>query len=89
MVFAKVAAVLTAVAELDEDEITPGTELSKANGIDAFTLAKLVIDWEKMLQVTIWDEDVQGFKCVGDVVRYIENAREEASPGRSANPDDF
>lgn len=78
MVFQKVAEILSEIVEIDEEEITPETELTADNGIEAISIAKLVILCEKKFGITIHDEDVHSFKCVNDIVKYIEKAQSEA-----------
>jgi acyl carrier protein len=36
-------------------------------------VARLVIQCEKYFKINIHDEDVHTFKCVKDIVEYIEN----------------
>lgn len=78
MVFQKVAVILSEIMEIDSEEITPETKLTADNGIEAISIAKLVILCEKKFGITIHDEDVHSFKCVNDIVKYIEKAQSEA-----------
>lgn len=78
MVFQKVAEILSEIMEINEEEITPETELIADNGIDAISIAKLVIRCEKKFRITIHDEDVHSFKCVYDIAKYIEKAQSDA-----------
>lgn len=72
MVFQKLAGILTEIVEIDEEDITPETPLTKAAGVEALQLAKLIMECERNFKVTLHDEDVHTFKCVNDIVEYIE-----------------
>ncbi len=76
MPFTKLSGILAELLETDEDEITPKTALSDA--LDSLQTARLVIACEKKFRVTIFDEDVHGFKTAGDLAAYIEARRDEA-----------
>jgi acyl carrier protein len=77
MVFQKVAKILADIIEIDYEDITPETELTIDNGIEAVNIAKLVIQCEKKFHITIHDENVHSFKCVHDIVEYIEKIQSE------------
>lgn len=77
MVFQKVAKILAEIIELDYEDITPETELTIDNGIEAVNIAKLVIECEKKFHITIHDENVHNFKCVNDIVEYIKRIQSE------------
>jgi acyl carrier protein len=72
-----VAKILAEIIELDYEDITPETELTIDNGIEAVNIAKLVIECEKKFHITIHDENVHNFKCVNDIVEYIKRIQSE------------
>lgn len=72
MVFQRIAAILAEIIEEDSEDITPETPLTKASGFEALQMAKLVMACEGRFKVTIHDEDILSFKCVQDLVEYIE-----------------
>lgn len=72
MVFQKVAKILSEIIEADPEDITPETELTPNNGMDAVSVAKLVIASEKKFGIIVRDEEVHTWKNVKDVVGYIE-----------------
>lgn len=78
MVFQKIAEILSEIMEIDAEEITPETKLTADNGIEAISIAKLVILCENRLRITIHDEYVHSFISVNDIVKYIEKAQSEA-----------
>lgn len=77
MVFQKVAKILAEIIEIDFEELTPETELTIDNGIEAIHIAKLIMKCEKKFNITIHDEDVHSFKCIQDIAEYIENIQSE------------
>lgn len=77
MVFQKVARILAEIIEVDSEDITPETELTKEYGIKAVDVAKLVIECEKKFKITIHDEDVLRFQFVNDLVEYIKKIQSE------------
>ena len=50
-------------------------ELANDLGINSLELADLVYTCEEKFDVEIGDDDLQNFKTVGDVVRYLESKR--------------
>lgn len=77
MVFQKVARILAEIIEVDSEDITPDTELTREYGIKAVDVAKLVIECEKKFKITIHDEDVHRFQFVNDLVEYIKKIQSE------------
>lgn len=77
MVFQKVAEILAQIIGIDSEDITPETKLTIDNGIDAISITKLIIQCEKKFNITIHDEYVHSFKCVKDIVDYIEKTMSE------------
>ncbi len=72
MIFQNVAKILAEIIDIDDEDITLETELTNEFGIKAVDVAKLVIECEKKFKITIQDEDVHNFRCVNDIVEYIE-----------------
>ncbi len=79
MIFANVRRMMAEITGAGEEEIAPGTHLSRSNGVDATALAKLVMKCEHAFRVTIPDEDAAFFGDVGDLVSAIE---EKLADGR-------
>ena len=59
--------VLVSKLQLNENEITPDSELVNDLGINSLELADLVID----------DNSIRGFVTVGDVAKYLESVVKE------------
>lgn len=70
--FEKFKNLLVDELQIAEDIITPDAELSNDLGINSIELADLVMLCEEQFELSIEDEDLQGFITVGDVVNYLE-----------------
>lgn len=77
MFYKRLVKILSEIIGIDYEDITPETELTIQNGIQAIDVAKLVIECEKNFKVTIHDEDVHTFKRVNDIVEYIERIKSD------------
>ena len=60
---------------VNPDQITPEAELANDLGINSLELADLVYSCEEKYNITIDDEDLQNFRTVGDVVKYLEESK--------------
>jgi len=56
-------------------ELTPETRLKEDLGLDSFDKYELGYVLEKTLNVTIPDENMQGFKTLGNCVDYVDSQR--------------
>lgn len=70
--FEKFRDILVEELQIDEKLITMDAELSADLGINSIELADLVMVCEEQFDLTIEDEDINGFITVGDVVKYLE-----------------
>jgi len=77
LVFPKVAKILAEIIEVDQEDITPETELTHEYGIKAIDVARLVIECEKKFKIIIHDEDVHNFRYVNDIVEYIKRVQSD------------
>lgn len=71
------AKILSEIIGSDDEDITPDTELTIDNGIEAIDIAKLLIECEQCFNITIHDEDVHTFKKVRDIVEYIKKIKSD------------
>lgn len=78
MVFQKLSKILEEFIDIDSEDITLETELTVESGIKAVDIARLVIECEKQFKLTINDEDVHAFRCVNDLVEYINEIKSGA-----------
>lgn len=72
MVFEKVKEMLCEQLDVEEDKVTPEASIIEDLGADSLDVVDMVMSLEEEFDVEIPDEDVEGMKTVGDVVKYIE-----------------
>lgn len=73
MVFEKVKAIIAEELDVEEDLITPETELDEL-GADAFDIAELIRSLGEEFDIEIPEESMEGFSTVGNVVKYIKKS---------------
>lgn len=85
MSVSKIQRMLAEILGVDADEIRPNNALW--HGIDAVSLAKLIMRCERAFHITVLDEDVSDFTSVSDLARYVQ---QRAFDGRDdyAQPSD-
>ncbi len=69
--------VLVSKLQLNENEITPDSELVNDLGINSLELADLVMECEEEFDIEIDDNAIRGFVTVGDVAKYLESVVKE------------
>ena len=69
--------VLVSKLQLNENEITPDSELVNDLGITSLELADLVMECEEEFDIEIDDNSIRGFVTVGDVAKYLESVVKE------------
>ena len=72
MVLEKVKMILSNQFDVEEDSITPETNIADDLGADSLDAVELNIALEEQLGLSIADEDRPNMKTVGDIVRYLE-----------------
>lgn len=77
MVYKKLVKIISEIIGSDDEDITPETELTIDNGIEAIDIAKIVIECEQCFKITIHDEDVHTFKKVSDIAEYIKKIKSD------------
>jgi len=70
--FENLKQVLVDELHVDESKITPEAELAADLGINSLDLADLVFTCEEKFNITIGDDELQGFTTVGDIVKFLE-----------------
>lgn len=58
---------------LDEEEVGLDSSLSTDLGADSLDLVELVLAFEEEFETEITDENMGGFKTVGDVVNFLSD----------------
>ncbi len=77
MAFETVKKIIMEQFDIDEDDITLETSLEDDLDADSLELVELLLAFEDEFDVKIPDEDVEGLKTVGDIVKYIEEKSAE------------
>ena len=72
MVFEKVRDILCEQLDLEQDEVTMASNIVENLGADSLDMVDLVMSIEDEFELEVADEDIEGIKTVGDIVRYIE-----------------
>ena len=72
MVFEKIREILCEQLDLEEDDVTMSSNIEEELGADSLDLVDIVMSIEDEFEIDVADEDIDGIKTVGDVVRYIE-----------------
>ena len=72
MVFEKVREILCDQLDLEQDEVTMTSNIVENLGADSLDMVDLVMSIEDEFELEVADEDIEGIKTVGDIVRYIE-----------------
>ena len=72
MVFEKVQGILADQLDLDADDITMESSLTEDLGADSLDFVDIVMSLEDEFDAEFPEEDMEGVKTIGDVVRYIE-----------------
>lgn len=73
MVFEKIKQIIIEQLGLDEDlEVGMESSLMKDLEADSLDAVEIIMAIEDEFDVEIPDEDAEGFKNIGDIVRYVE-----------------
>lgn len=72
MVLEKVKAILAEQFDVEEDKITPETDLQEDLGADSLDVVDLLMSIEDEFEVEVPDEEIENLKTVGALVAYIE-----------------
>ncbi len=75
--FEKVREIIAEKLSINEDEITMDSSFLDDLNADSLDLVELMMALEDELDTEIPDEEAEGFKNVGDVVKYLKNHVEE------------
>ena len=73
MVFEKLKEVLAAQLDVDEDSITPETNILDDLGADSLDLVELISTLEDEFDIIITDERIRELYTVKEVVDFLEN----------------
>ncbi len=73
MVLEKVKAILSEQFDVEEDTITPETNIADDLGADSLDVVDLLMSVEDEFEIEVPDEEVENLKTVGELVKYIED----------------
>ena len=72
MVLEKVKAILSEQFDVEEDSITPDTNLSEDLEADSLDVVGLLMSIEDEFEIEVPDEEIENIKTVDQLVKYIE-----------------
>ena len=75
--FEKIQEIIADKLSIDAEEITLESSFIDDLNADSLDIVELIMALEDELDVEIPDEEVEGFKTVGDVVTYLKTQQEE------------
>lgn len=73
MVFDKVREIIAEQLDVDFEEITMDTNLTKDLEADSLDAVEIIMALEDSYEIEIPDEVAEGFKTVGDIVKCVED----------------
>ncbi|HCW80541.1 MAG TPA: acyl carrier protein [Ruminococcaceae bacterium] len=72
MVLEKVKSILSEQFDVEEDTITPETNIQDDLGADSLDVVDLLMSIEDEFDIEVPDDQVENLKTVGELVKYIE-----------------
>ncbi|MEE1187209.1 MAG: acyl carrier protein [Acutalibacteraceae bacterium] len=73
MVFEKLKVILSNQFDVEEDSITMDSSIVDDFNADSLDFIDLIMSIEDEFEIEVPDDDIEGIKTVGDIVKYIEN----------------
>jgi len=68
----KVKEIIVDKLSVDENEVIETAEFSKDLGADSLDTVELIMEFEKVFELTIPEEEAEKITTVGDAIAYIE-----------------
>lgn len=72
MVFERIRELICDQLDLEEDDVTMESDIMEDFEADSLDLVDLVMSIEDEFNIEVPDDQIENFRTVGDVVRYIE-----------------
>lgn len=72
-VFERLQRIIAEQLEIDDDDITPDSDIMDDLGADSLDVVDLVMSIEDEFEIEVPDEAVEEMKTVADAVKYIED----------------
>lgn len=73
MVFERIRQILAEQLDMEEDKITMESDIVEDLEADSLDVVDLVMTMEDEFGVEVPDDQIENFRTVGDIVRYIED----------------
>ncbi|MDO4715789.1 MAG: acyl carrier protein [Bacteroidales bacterium] len=71
----KVTELIVEKLSVDAADVTPEASFTQDLGADSLDTVELIMELEKVFNVSIPDEEAEKIQTVGDAIAYIENAQ--------------
>ena len=75
MVFDKIRDILVEQLSVDKSLVTADTNLMKDLEADSLDAVEIIMGIEEEFGIEIPDDEAEKFQTVGDLVKYVENAK--------------
>ncbi len=75
MILEKVKVILSEQFDVEEDKISPETNLVDDLGADSLDVVDLIMSLEDEFEIEIPDEEIENIRTVGELVKYIESSK--------------
>ncbi len=72
MIFEKIREIICEQLELEAEKVTMDSNILEDLGADSLDIVDLIMSIEDEFDTEVPDEELEGIKTVGDVVRFIE-----------------
>ena len=72
MVFDKIKEIIIEQLGVEDTDITAETSLTKDLEADSLDAVEIIMAIEEEYGIEIPDEVAEGFSCIGDIVKYVE-----------------
>ena len=72
MVFERIREIICDQLDLEEDKVTMDSDIMEDFDADSLDVGDLVMSIEDEFGLEVPDDQIENFRTVGDVVRYIE-----------------
>ena len=72
MVFERIREIICDQLDLEEDKVTMDSDIMEVFEADSLDVVDLVMSIEDEFGLEVPDDQIENFRTVGDVVRYIE-----------------
>ena len=72
MIFDKVRTIICEQLDLEEDKVTLDSNILEDLGADSLDIIDRIMSFEDEFDIEVPDEEIEGIKTVGDLVKYIE-----------------